>query len=106
MNSIKVYRDATGAPLFDLNQTGKLLFGIGHHHFMRILRNQGWLLKNNTPSQPMLNKGYMVHKLKGITCNNIRLSVPVTLVRIEGLNYLRRAILKRHRQALANNKSI
>jgi len=103
MKTLHLYRHQSGAHLFDLNQAGKLLFNMGHHHFMRILRNNGWLLNNNTPSQPMLAKGYMVYDRVDLQRKNTKLSVPVTLVTVEGLSYLKRAILKRHRQALKNN---
>lgn len=106
MKTISIYHDESGASLFDLNQAGKLLFNIGRHRFLQILRNRGWLLKNNTPSQPMRDKGYMVYQKKEVKRTNLTFSVPATLVTIEGLSYLKRAILKRHRQSLKNNQSI
>jgi hypothetical protein len=101
MRTIEIYRNENGFPLFDLNQVGKMLFSIGHKKFMGILRNKGFILNNNTPSQPMLSKGFMEYKLKEIACT--RIPVPVTLVTVEGLHFLKRAILKSHLESLSKS---
>jgi len=99
MKTIQITNNEIGFPLFGLNQVGKLLFGIGHHRFMSLLRKRGWIINNNTPSQQMLNKGYLVYRLKEIKKDHKTIPSPVTLVTVEGLAYLKKAILKAHIKA-------
>ena len=61
-----------------------------------LFRDWGILLKNNAPSQSMIKRGYMLYWLKTIEKDGKPFKkVPVTLVTIEGLAYLRKIIRKK-----------
>lgn len=83
-----------GETAFTLNQAAKLLnFEIGRTNLMMLFRNWGILLKNNAPSQSMIKRGYMLYWLKAIEKDGKPFKrIPVTLVTIEGLAYLKKLI--------------
>ena len=84
-----------GDTVLTLSQTAKLLnFKMGRTKFMSLLRESGLLLKNNEPSQAMIDEGYMVFKLKTIRVDGQKMDVVVTLVTIKGLLFLKRRIYR------------
>ena len=82
---------------FTLNQAAKLLnFEIGRTKLMKLFRDWGLLLKKNEPCQSMIDRKYMLYWLKTIERDGKPIKkVPVTLVTIEGLAYLKRIIQKK-----------
>ena len=82
---------------FTLSQTAKLLnFDVGRTQLMKMFREWGLLLKTNEPSQSMVSRGYMFYWLKPIERNGKTIKgVPVTLVTIAGLAFLRKYINKK-----------
>ena len=82
-----------GETTFTLNQAAKLLnFEIGRTRLMKLLREWELLLNNNEPSQSMIARKYMLYLLKPILRKGKPFKVPVTVVTIEGLAYLKRLI--------------
>jgi phage antirepressor YoqD-like protein len=86
-----------GETVFTLNQAAKLLnFEIGRTRLMKLFRDWGLLLKKNEPSQSMIDRGYMLYFLKRIEKDGkLVKTVPVTLVTIQGLAYLKRIIQRK-----------
>jgi len=86
-----------GETAFTLNQVAKLLnFEIGRTNLMKLFREWGLLLKKNEPSQSMITRKYMLYWLKTIEMDGKPYKkVPVTLVTIEGLAYLKKIIHKK-----------
>ena len=74
---------------FTLNQTAKLLnLGVGRTNLMKLLRDEGFVLKDNSPSQSMVDKGYLIYHLKEIKRKKKPVMTLVTLVTIKGLAFL------------------
>jgi hypothetical protein len=72
---------------------------------MKLFRDWGLLLKKNEPSQSMMNRKYMLYSLKTIERKGKPIKkVPVTLITIEGLAYLKRVIERKLKQR-KNDKS-
>ena len=88
------YENDEGQALFTLGETAKLLnLGMGRTAFMAKLKEYRLLVSRNEPSQSMINRGYMTYKLKNIGIKkNLRVYIPVTLVTIEGLAFLKKFI--------------
>ena len=91
--SIKI----NGESVFTLNQAAKLInFEIGRTKLMKLFRDWGLLLRKNEPSQSMIDRKYMLYWMKTIELDGKPLKkVPVTLVTIEGLAFLKRFINKK-----------
>ena len=98
MNSIEIYSEE-GVAEFTINQAAKLLdFKIGRTNLLVKFRGWGLLLGDNSPSQNMIDRGYMNYKLKKIEFKRGNKKVPVTLVTIEGLAFLKKFIAKKLRE--------
>lgn len=91
----EVYDDfIDGQNVLNMTKTAKTL-GLGRNKLLKFLREQNVFMKNNTPYQEYLERGYFKVKIKPITQGNIQYNITQTFVTPTGMEYLNK-LLKKH----------